>query len=56
VFGRNLVTAVVFSMVFLSMVFAEWRAAQQVRPDIKAEHDMEMQALRRYAEDSSLGR
>ena len=49
-FGRNLVTAVVFCMIFLSMVFAEWRAMQQMDPQTRAEHDMEMNALRRYAE------
>ena len=50
VFGRNLVTAVVFAMIFLSMVFAEWRAGQQLSPETRAEHDREMHALRRYAE------
>jgi len=53
VFGRNLITAVVFCMIFLSMVFAEWRAMQELRPDIRAEHDMEMQALRRYTDAHS---
>jgi hypothetical protein len=50
VFGRNLVTSVVFCMIFLSMVFAEWRATQAMRPEVRAEHDMEMNALRRYTE------
>jgi hypothetical protein len=49
-FGRNLVTAVVFSMIFLSIVFAEWRDMQALRPDVRAEQDMEMQALSRYAD------
>jgi hypothetical protein len=49
-FGRNLVTAVVFCIIFLSMVFAEWRSAKELSPEVQAEHDMEMHALRRYAE------
>jgi hypothetical protein len=50
VFGRNLITAVVFAMIFLSMVFAEWRATKALPPETLAEHDNEMNSLRRYAE------
>jgi hypothetical protein len=48
VFSRMLVTTVVFSAIVLSMVFAEWRTSRTMRPDIRAEHDTQMQAIERY--------
>lgn len=48
VFGRMLVTTVVFSAIVLSMVFAEWRTSRSMRPDIRQEHETQMQAIERY--------
>jgi hypothetical protein len=48
VVSRTLVTTVVFSAIVLSMVFAEWKTARSMRPDIRQEHDEQMHAIDRY--------
>ena len=48
VVSRTMVTTVVFSAIVLSMVFAEWRVARSVRPEIQGEHDSQMRAIERY--------
>jgi len=46
--ARTLLTTVVFSAIVLSMVFAEWRTMNLMRPDIREEHDTQMRAIERY--------
>lgn len=46
--GRALTTTVVFSMIFVNMVFAEWRAQVTMSDVARAEHDAEMHTLQRY--------
>lgn len=46
--SRGLVTTVVFSMIFLSMVFAEWRSTTMMSGDIRREHDEQMSALQHF--------
>jgi hypothetical protein len=53
VFARTLLTTVVFSAIVLAMIFAEWRNARTMRPDIRAEHDEQMQAIDRYMSSPS---
>ena len=48
VISRTLVTTVVFSAIVLSMIFAEWRVGRSMPPEIRAEHDSQMQAIERY--------
>jgi hypothetical protein len=43
-------TTVVFSMIFVNMVFAEWRSLATTSAEARAEHDAEMQTLQRYYE------
>ena len=45
-FSRGLVSTVVFSAIFVTMVFAEWRVAGNLTPTVRAEHDAEMRACR----------
>jgi len=51
VFARSLVTTVVFSTIFVYLVFAEWRTMTQMHGGIKQEHDEQMRALQRYIDD-----
>lgn len=51
VLARSIVTAVVFSVVFMQMIYAEWRTMRDMRPDIRVEHDREMGSLERYVLD-----
>jgi hypothetical protein len=46
--SRGLVTAVVFSMIFLYVVYSEWRMTIEIAGDIKAEYDSQVRALERY--------
>ncbi|MDT4917094.1 MAG: hypothetical protein QOH89_1794 [Pseudonocardiales bacterium] len=48
VLARGMVTAVVFSTIFLFLVYAEWRMMTQFTGDIKTEHDAQISALERY--------
>jgi hypothetical protein len=48
VFSRTIVTTVVFSTVFLQMIYADWMTMQSMRADIRQEHDSEMMGLQRY--------
>lgn len=50
VFSRGLVTTVVFSLIFLSMVYAEWRNNQTMTLDIRREHEAEMGELLKFVE------
>ena len=50
VLGRSLTTTVVFSMIFVLMVYAEWRSLVTMTPQVRAEHDTEMRTLQRYVE------
>lgn len=50
VLSRGMVTAVVFSTIFLYVVYAEWKTITQLRPDIRAEHDSQIRALQHYIE------
>ena len=50
VIGRSLMTTVVFSMIFVNMVFAEWRSLATTSQEALAEHDAEMRTLQRYLE------
>jgi len=50
VIGRALTTTVVFSMIFVNMVFAEWRSQITMSDAARAEHDAEMRTLQRYVE------
>jgi len=52
VIGRSLMTTVVFSMIFVHMVFAEWRSVATTSAEARAEHDAEMQTLQRYLEQT----
>jgi hypothetical protein len=48
VFGRSLLTAVVFSTIFLVLTFTEWQNIQRTSAQVRAEHDGQMYALQRY--------
>jgi hypothetical protein len=48
VLARGMVTAVVFSTIFLFLVYAEWRTMTQFAGTIKSEHDAQISALERY--------
>ena len=48
VLSRGMVTAVVFSTIFMYLTYAEWKTMTQLRPDIRAEHDEQIGALQRY--------
>ncbi len=48
VLSRNLATTVVFSIVFMQMIYSDWSTMYRMRADIRVEHDNEMQALERY--------
>lgn len=50
VLARNIVTSVVFCLIFLNMVYREWATVMNLRADIRREHDAEMLLLSRYAE------
>lgn len=50
VISRGLVTTVVFSMIFVSLVFAEWKTMTSMSGELKHEHDEQMRALQRYVE------
>ena len=52
VISRGLVTTVVFSSIFLGMVFAEWRAAGSMSGELRREHDDQMSALTRFFQRS----
>jgi len=52
VIGRALATTVVFSMIFVNMVFAEWRSQLTMSDAARAEHDAEMRTLGRYLEQA----
>jgi hypothetical protein len=52
VIGRALATTVVFSMIFVNMVFAEWRSQLTMSDAARAEHDTEMRTLGRYLEQA----
>lgn len=51
VLARGIVTSVVFSTIFLGMIFAEWRTASSMREDIRLEHNLEMMSLEHYLAD-----
>lgn len=55
VLARGIVAAVVFSTIFLSMIFSEWQAATGMREDIRREHNHEMRGLERYVTDPRNG-
>ncbi|GAB2462022.1 hypothetical protein [Jatrophihabitans fulvus] len=55
VIARGIVAAVVFSTIFLGMIFAEWRTTTIMREDIRREHDREMRGLERYITDPRNG-
>lgn len=55
VISRGLVTTVVFSSIFLGMVYAEWRASSAFTGDIRREHDEQMTALRQFFEHRGTG-
>jgi hypothetical protein len=48
VLSRGLVTAVVFSTIFLYLVYAEWRTMTQMSGEIRREHDEQIGALQHY--------
>jgi hypothetical protein len=48
VLSRGLVTAVVFSTIFLYAVYAEWRMLSEMRGEVKEEYDAQVGALERY--------
>jgi hypothetical protein len=48
VVSRGLVTAVVFSTIFLFVVYSEWRRMTEYQGQIKAEHDAQISELERY--------
>jgi hypothetical protein len=48
VLGRSIVTTVVFSSIFLTMILTDWRTMTEMRGEIKEEHDSQMRALQRY--------
>ena len=48
VLSRGMVTAVVFSTIFMYLVYAEWKTMTQLRPDIRHEHDEQIGALQHY--------
>jgi hypothetical protein len=48
VLSRGLVTTVVFSSIFLGMVFSEWRETSSLTGDVKREHDEQMAALQHF--------
>jgi hypothetical protein len=48
VLARGMVTAVVFSTIFLFLVYAEWRTMTEFAGTIKSEHDAQVSALERY--------
>jgi hypothetical protein len=52
VIGRALTTTVVFSMIFVNMVFAEWRTQVTMSDTVRAEHDGEMHTLGRYLDQA----
>jgi hypothetical protein len=48
VLARGMVTGVVFSTIFLFLVYAEWRTMVEFAGTMKAEHDAQVSALERY--------
>jgi hypothetical protein len=48
VLARGMVTAVVFSTIFLFLVYAEWRTMTEFAGTLKSEHDAQISALERY--------
>lgn len=53
VVSRGFATAVVFCLIFLSMIYNDWRTTATIPVDIRREHDAEMLALQRHAKDLS---
>jgi len=48
VLSRGMVTAVVFSTIFLYIVHAEWRMTREIRGEVQQEYHSQLTALERY--------
>jgi hypothetical protein len=51
VIGRSLITTVVFCLILLNMVYADWRNNQAMSPEIRSEHEREMGELQKFAQE-----
>jgi hypothetical protein len=50
IIGRSLITTVVFCLIVLNMVYAEWRNNQTMTLEIRNEHEAEMSELLKFAQ------
>jgi hypothetical protein len=52
VIGRSLITTVVFCLILLNMVYADWRNNETMSPEIRREHEREMLELQKFAQEN----